>query len=248
MSSPAAALARVRAGLDEACQCAGRAGHSVSLLAVSKGHPAGAVRELAGAGQCDFGENYVQEALAKIDALSDLTQLHWHFIGRVQGNKTRAIAERFDWCHSVDKLTTARRLSNQRPETLPPLQVCVQVNLDGGADISNSADISNTADSARGGADPEALDDLLREVALLPRLKLRGLMVLPPPEAPEPAFAHLAELLAKAPVPLDVLSMGMSADYPAAIRSGANWVRIGTALFGPRPSPGRSGADTKMRR
>lgn len=199
---------------------------SVELLAVSKTHPVEAIRELAARGQRAFGENYLQETLPKMAALADLP-LVWHFIGPIQSNKTRAIAEHFDWVHSVDRMRVAERLSLQRPPALPPLNLCLQVNID--------------AEPTKAGVAPEALWALAQAVVCLPRLRLRGLMVIPTP-GPEPAaqrapFCRLRVLydacLARG-FSLDTLSMGMTADMEAAIAEGATIVRIGTALFGPR--------------
>jgi hypothetical protein len=198
----------------------------VTLVAVTKAKTAESVRLAATAGVTDFGENYLQEALAKMDQLADLP-LKWHFIGGIQSNKTRPIAERFDWVHGVDRLNVARRLSEQRPFHAPPLNVCLQVALD--------------PEPTKGGVSSEDLADLAGHVAGLPRLKLRGLMCLPPPqenpEAQRAVFARLKvalqELNARG-LSLDTLSMGMSADFESAIAEGATLVRIGTALFGPR--------------
>jgi len=208
---------------------AGRAAGSVQVVAVSKLHPAAAVRRLAALGQNAFGENYLQEAADKQAQLADLA-LEWHFIGHVQGNKTRGVAENFSWVHSVDKIKTARRLSAQRPDGLPPLNVCLQVNVDD--------------EQSKFGAAMAEVDALAHAVAELPRLHLRGLMALPKPQH-DPAlqrrgFATLRgilERLRKTGLPLDTLSMGMTDDLAAAIAEGATQVRIGTALFGPRPGP-----------
>lgn len=222
-------LAYVRQRLAAAARAAGRDPASVGLVAVSKTQTAAAVRVLAEAGQRDFGENYLQEALAKRQALADLP-LVWHFIGPLQSNKTREVAEAFDWVHSVDRVKIARRLSEQRPADLPPLQICLQVNVSG--------------EASKSGCMPEALPALAAEVRSLPRLQLRGLMALPAPpragEDPRRPFAQLRALLEGLQAQghaLDTLSMGMSEDAEAAIAEGAHWVRIGTALFGPRPLP-----------
>jgi pyridoxal phosphate enzyme (YggS family) len=198
----------------------------VTLVAVTKAKTAESVRLAATAGVTDFGENYLQEALAKMDQLADLP-LKWHFIGGIQSNKTRPIAERFDWVHSVDRLNVARRLSEQRPFHAPPLNVCLQVALD--------------PEPTKGGVSPEALASLAADVAALPRLRLRGLMCVPPPqqepEAQRPVFARLRVALQElnaGGLKLDTLSMGMSADFECAIAEGATLVRIGTALFGSR--------------
>jgi pyridoxal phosphate enzyme (YggS family) len=219
-------LAQVRAQMLVACQAAGRAPESVRLLAVSKTWGADAVRQAYAAGQVAFGENYIQEAVDKIIALRDLP-LEWHCIGPIQSNKTRLVAEHFDWVHSVDRLKIAQRLSEQRPPHLPPLQVCIQVNVDGGVNKS--------------GVSPEDLSPLAQAVASLPHLQLRGLMTIPDPtETPEQmrtvhaqAKALLDALCAQG-LPLDTLSMGMSADMHAAIAEGSTMVRVGTAIFGSR--------------
>lgn len=221
--------AGVRERLSAAARAAGRDPAEVGLVAVSKTQTASAVRALAACGQRDFGENYLQEALAKQAALADLS-LAWHFIGPLQSNKTREVAEAFDWVHSVDRLKIARRLSDQRPADRPPLQVCLQVNLSG--------------EASKSGCTAAELPALCAAVAALPRLQLRGLMTLPAPvragDDPRRPFATLRQLLQQlqtAGHPLDTLSMGMSDDVEAAIAEGAHWVRIGTALFGARPSP-----------
>lgn len=212
-----------------ASERAGRAQHSVSLLVVSKTFPAAAVREAHAAGERAFGENYVQEGLDKIAELADLrSQLAWHLIGPLQSNKTRPVAEAFDWVHSVDRLKIAQRLAEQRPAWLPPLQVCLQVNISG--------------ESSKSGCSVAELPALARAVAALPRLKLRGLMAIPEPAAdfeaqrqPHRALARLmAELNSTQDLALDTLSMGMSADLEAAIAEGATLVRVGTAIFGGR--------------
>jgi hypothetical protein len=203
----------------------------VHLLAVSKTQPAEAVRAAFDAGQRAFGENYVQEALAKIAALADLrAQLQWHLIGPLQSNKTRVVAEAFDWVQSVDRLKIAQRLSEQRPPGLPPLNICLQVNISG--------------EASKSGVLPAELPALAEAVAALPRLRLRGLMAIPEPEedferqrAPHRALRELLEALNAQGLALDTLSMGMSADVEAAIAEGATLVRVGTALFGARPRP-----------
>lgn len=199
---------------------------SVQLLAVSKKQPVARILEAAGAGQRDFGENQVQEGLLKIAELSS-NDLCWHFIGRLQSNKTRDVAEHFDWVHSIDRLQLAERLSRQRPPMMAPLNVCLQVNID--------------AESSKSGVDPGALPELVRAVAELPNLALRGLMCIPAArtdfEEQRQAFAKLRRLkesLSTAAVPLDTLSMGMSNDFRAAIIEGATIVRVGTAVFGAR--------------
>ena len=195
-------------------------------MAVSKGKTAEIMRAAATAGVTDFGENYLQEALGKIDQLSDLG-LRWHFIGAIQSNKTRAIAERFDWVHSIDRLAVARRLSDQRPFHAPPLNLCIQVAV--------------VAEPGKGGVDPGNLRELAARTAELPRVRLRGLMCIPPPlpgaAAERAVFSQLRAMLdglIAGGLPLDTLSMGMSADFEAAIAEGATHVRIGTALFGAR--------------
>ena len=214
--------------IETACGKAGRAVDSVTLLAVSKTFSATVVREAHGAGAHRFGENYVQEGLDKIAALADLrSALEWHLIGPLQSNKTRPVAENFDWVHSVDRLKIAQRLSEQRPPGAPPLNICLQVNISGEA-------------SKSGVAPAEALG-LARAVAALPRLSLRGLMAVPEPaagfevqRAPHRALAALWTQLREQGLPLDTLSMGMSADLEAAIAEGATLVRVGSAIFGSR--------------
>ena len=199
---------------------------AVRLLAVSKTQPTAAIAAMAAAGQTCFGENYVQEALDKRAELAALA-LEWHFIGPIQANKTRAIAEHFAWAHSVDRLKIAERLSAQRPEPLPPLNVCLQVNID--------------REPTKHGLDPADVGEVAAAVAALPGLRLRGLMAIPAPvvdfAAQRLAFARLRTLqeqLITAGLTLDTLSMGMSDDLEAAIAEGATLVRVGTALFGPR--------------
>ena len=222
-------ITAVRTRMNTACAQAQRDPREVGLICVSKTQPAQAVRDAHALGERDFGENYVQEALDKIAALADLRpSLSWHFIGPLQSNKSRAVAEAFAWVHSVDSLKLARRLSDQRPAHLPRLQVCVQVNIDDEA-------------SKSGVSPPEALA-LVDAIATLPRLQLRGLMSIPAPH-PNPAYrgAHdaLAALLhainQARGLQMDTLSMGMSNDLEAAIAAGATWVRVGTAVFGARP-------------
>jgi hypothetical protein len=219
-----AALLRERIGVLEARY--GRTPGSVTLVGISKTHPAQRVREACAAGVTQFGESYVQEALPKIEALADLP-LTWHFVGRIQANKTAAIAAAFAWVHGIDRLRIAQRLNDQRPEGLPPLQCCIEVNVSG--------------EASKGGAAPEDLPALAAAVAALPRLRLRGLMTLPAPaqslEEQRRPFARLASCLAGlgSRIPgLDTLSIGMSDDMEAAIAEGATMLRIGTALFGPR--------------
>lgn len=226
----AARLQTVRGRIAEAARRAGRTADSVTLIGVSKLQPPAAIARLAACGQRDYGENYLQEALAKIDALRP-QQLVWHFIGQLQSNKTRAVAEHFDWVHTVDRAKIAARLAEQRPFHAPPLAVCVQVSLGD--------------EAGKGGVAPAELPALLELVAALPRLRLRGLMALPPAETEEARqrlwFAQLRELFeaAKRTHPqLDTLSMGMSGDLEAAILEGATHVRVGTALFGERLQSG----------
>jgi pyridoxal phosphate enzyme (YggS family) len=223
-------LQAVNARIAAACTAAGRDRASVQLVAVSKTWPAAAVEQAAAAGQADFGENYLQEALDKIVALSAAAPPHkltWHFIGPLQSNKTRPVAERFDWVHSVDREKVAERLNAQRPEGAPALNVCIQVNISG--------------EASKSGVEPADLAPLAREVARMPRLRLRGLMGVPEP-TPDTAlarrrFASLRGLLEQLNVEgmaLDTLSMGMTADLEAAIAEGATLVRVGTAIFGTR--------------
>ena len=212
-------IQRIRAAAD-AVQ---RDASSIHLLAVSKTKPAQAVREAYAAGLRDFGENYLQEALGKQADLTDLP-LSWHFIGPIQSNKTRAIAEHFAWVHSVDRLKIAQRLSEQRPADLPPLNICIQVNVSG--------------EASKSGCTPADLPALATAISALPRLKLRGLMAIPEPTEDraeqDAAFATVRDLQASLNLALDTLSMGMSHDLESAIAQGATWVRIGTALFGAR--------------
>ncbi|HQX66808.1 MAG TPA: YggS family pyridoxal phosphate-dependent enzyme [Ottowia sp.] len=228
MTTIAAKLQHVRARIATACQQAGRNVQDVTLLAVSKTFGPEAVRAAAAAGQRDFGENYIQEGVDKIAALADLRgQLRWHCIGPIQSNKTRLVAEQFDWAHGVDRLKTAERLSAQRPPGLPPLNLCLQVNIDGGPTKS-------------GVAPAEALA-LGQAVAALPRLRLRGLMTIPDPapdfEAARAVHASaraLFDQLNAAGLGLDTLSMGMSDDLEAAVAAGSTMVRVGSAIFGTR--------------
>lgn len=226
MSTIAKNIAKVAARIREAAQAAGRNPETVGLLAVSKTQPAAAIREAHTAGLSDFGENYLQEALEKQAELTDLP-LRWHFIGPIQSNKTKSIAEHFDWVHSVDRLKIAQRLSNQRPADLPPLNVCLQVNVSG--------------EASKSGCSPAEVPELASAIAALPRLRLRGLMAIPEPTddptEQQAAFARLRQLQEQLGTDLDCLSMGMSQDLEAAIAEGATWVRIGTALFGARVYP-----------
>ncbi len=229
MSTLADNLSAISARIASAAQAAGRDPASVQLLAVSKTKPASAIREIHAAGVRDVGENYLQEALTKQQALSDLP-LIWHFIGPIQSNKTKAIAEHFDWVHSVDRLKIAQRLSEQRPAGLAPLNICLQVNVSG--------------EDSKSGCAPADLPALAKAVAALPNLQLRGLMAIPEPTddraAQEAAFATLRQLQESLGLGLDTLSMGMSHDLEAAIAQGATWVRIGTALFGARDYSGHA--------
>lgn len=219
-------VTHVRSRIDEAAKAAGRDPASITLIAVTKTKAAELMREAATAGVTDFGENYLKEALGKMQALADLP-LSWHFIGALQSNKTRPVAERFDWIHSVDRLSVARRLSEQRPFHAPPLNVCIQVAL--------------VAEPTKGGVAPGELAELAARTAELPRLKLRGLMCIPPAQpdvsSARALFARLRGLLESLNargLGLDTLSMGMSADFEPAIAEGATMVRIGTAIFGER--------------
>lgn len=228
MSSVEAKLQQVRTRIATACEHAQRPVQSVTLLAVTKTFGPQSVRDAHAAGQRAFGENYVQEALEKIEALADLREsIEWHLIGPLQSNKTRVVAAHFDWVHSIDRLKLAERLSAQRPAGLPPLQVCLQVNISG--------------EPSKSGIEPEAALPLARAVAALPGLRLRGLMAIPEPDpdpdtqrAPHRALAQLLYDLNAGGLALDTLSMGMSADLEAAILEGATIVRVGTAIFGTR--------------
>ena len=221
-----AKLLAVRRRIEEACAAAGREAGEVSLLAVSKTWPAETVAAAAACGQRRFGESYVQEALAKLAALAAL-DLEWHFIGPLQSNKTRPVAGEFAWVHSVDRQKIAERLAAQRPASLPPLNICVEVNVSG--------------ETSKGGCLPSEAPSLCRAIAALPRLRLRGLMAIPEPTADvalqRRRFAQVRELrdrLAMAGLELDTLSMGMSHDLEAAIMEGATIVRVGAAIFGDR--------------
>ena len=228
MASIASKLQQVRQRIDDACKRAQRPVQSVTLLAVSKTFDVEAVREAHAVGQQAFGENYVQEALAKIESLADLCDsIHWHLIGPLQSNKTREVAAAFDWVHTIDRLKLAERLSAQRPAHRPPLQVCLQVNVSG--------------EASKSGVAPGDVAALARAVAALPNLRLRGLMSIPAPvngfdaqRAPHRQLRELLEALRSQGLALDTLSMGMSADLEAAIAEGATIVRVGSAIFGQR--------------
>jgi pyridoxal phosphate enzyme (YggS family) len=223
MSTIAENISTLAKRIRNAAQAAQRDPASVGLLAVSKTKPANDLREAHDAGLRDFGENYLQEALGKQAELSDLP-LIWHFIGPIQSNKTRAIAENFAWVHSVDRLKIAQRLSEQRPAELPPLNICIQVNVSG--------------EASKSGCTPEDLPALAQAISALPNLRLRGLMAIPEPtensDEQNAAFAAVRTLQDQLKLPVDTLSMGMSHDLEAAVAQGATWVRIGTALFGAR--------------
>ena len=221
-------LQRLHSRIAQACLDAGRQTTSVQLLAVSKTFGADAVVQAHAAGQTAFGENYIQEAVGKITDLAHLP-LEWHCIGPIQSNKTRLVAEHFQWAHTVDRLKIAQRLSEQRPAHLPPLNICIQVNIDGG--------------ETKSGVAPHEALALAQAIAPLPRLTLRGLMCIPEP-APDFIAARAVFMRARAlfdainaaGVPLDTLSMGMSADLEAAVQGGSTLVRVGSAIFGVRPT------------
>ena len=207
-----------------ACERVQRDPASVQLLAVSKTHPSQSLREMYQAGQRSFGENYLQEALTKIDELQDL-EIEWHFIGHVQRNKTKHLAEKFDWVHGVDRLIIAERLSSQRMDSRKPLNICIQVNIDG--------------QDSKDGCQPDEVAELVKQISQLPNIRLRGLMVIPAPEN-SVAFADAKTLFEQVkslharPQDWDTFSMGMSGDLDAAIAAGSTMVRVGTALFGAR--------------
>jgi pyridoxal phosphate enzyme (YggS family) len=216
----------VRSRINRAALAAGRDPATVTLVAVTKAKAAESVRAAATAGVTDFGENYLQEALAKMDEVGALPA-RWHFIGGLQSNKTRPVAERFDWVHSIDRLSVARRLSEQRPFHAPPLNLCIQVAL--------------VPESTKRGIEPADLAELAARTAELPRVRLRGLMCIPPPQpdvrSERQVFSRLRLLLQElnaTGLKLDTLSMGMSADFESAIAEGATHVRVGTAIFGGR--------------
>ena len=230
MGSIGSNLQEVKGRISRACKAAARDENSVTLLAASKTFGPDAVRQAHAAGQCAFGENYVQEALAKIESLVDLRPLlQWHLIGPLQSNKTRPVAEAFDWVHSIDRLKVAQRLAEQRPAWLAPLQLCLQVNISG--------------EDSKSGVLPADVPALAAAVAALPqdRVRLRGLMAIPEPAGdferqrqPHRALHDLLQALHARGLALDTLSMGMSADLEAAVAEGATVVRVGTAIFGHR--------------
>ena len=207
-----------------ACERVQRDPASVQLLAVSKTHPSQSLREMYQAGQRSFGENYLQEALTKIDELQDL-EIEWHFIGHVQRNKTKHLAEKFDWVHGVDRLIIAERLSSQRMDSRKPLNICIQVNIDG--------------QDSKDGCQPDEVAELVKQISQLPNIRLRGIMVIPAPENSvafsdaKTLFEQVKSLHAR-PQDWDTLSMGMSGDLDVAIAAGSTMVRVGTALFGAR--------------
>jgi len=229
-------LARVHERIASACASAGRPVESVTLLVVSKTFGPDAVRAALSEGESRFGENYVQEGLEKMLSLGDLRKrIEWHLIGPLQSNKTRVVAESFDWVHSVDRVKLAERLSAQRPASLPPLDVCLQVNISG--------------EASKAGLAPRHVVETALAVAALPRLALRGLMAIPEPAGdfetqrkPHRALRELLESLQAEGLPLDTLSMGMTGDLEAAIHAGSTMVRVGTAIFGGRPAKGNSPA------
>lgn len=210
--------------IEAACQRAGRESKTVQLLAVSKTHPSEALREMYATGQHKFGENYLQEALEKIEALADL-EIEWHFIGHVQRNKTKLLAEKFSWVHGVDRLIIAERLSTQRLDSQRPLNICLQVNIDG--------------QDSKDGCQPEEVAELVQRISQLPHLRLRGIMVIPAPNnvaalLDAQKLFEVVKALHTHPEDWDTLSMGMSGDLEEAIAAGSTMVRIGTALFGAR--------------
>jgi pyridoxal phosphate enzyme (YggS family) len=216
----------VRSRINRAALAAGRDPATVTLVAVTKAKAAESIRAAATAGVTDFGENYLQEALGKMDEVGVLP-VRWHFIGGLQSNKTRPVAERFDWVHSIDRLSVARRLSEQRPFHAPPLNLCIQVAL--------------VSEPTKQGIEPADLPELAARIAELPRVRLRGLMCIPPPQpdvrSERQVFSQLRLLLEElnaTGLKLDTLSMGMSADFESAIAEGATHVRVGTAIFGGR--------------
>ncbi|WP_110654127.1 YggS family pyridoxal phosphate-dependent enzyme [Salinicola halimionae] len=232
-ASVSESLSRARERLGAALAAAGRPGDDAHLLAVSKTKSADMLRQAYIAGQRAFGENYLQEALDKQQALANLDDIEWHFIGSLQSNKTREVAEHFSWVHGVDREKIARRLSEQRPAELGPLDICLQLDVSG--------------EASKAGVELQALPALAESILALPNLRLRGLMALPAPsddpEQQRQAFRHVADALATLrqrfpEAPLDTLSMGMSGDLEAAVAEGATIVRLGTAVFGSRPPAG----------
>jgi pyridoxal phosphate enzyme (YggS family) len=226
MTTIADNLQAVNTRMARACQASGRPPDGVTLLAVSKTFAADAVRQAHAAGQCAFGENYIQEAVDKMAELSDLP-LQWHCIGPIQSNKTKWVAAHFDWAHTVDRLKIAQRLDAQRPADVAPLQVCIQVNIDGGA--------------TKAGVEPGAVLELAQQIQALPRLRLRGLMTIPEPAidfaaacAVHARARALFDNLKQEGLTLDTLSMGMTGDLEAAIHCGSTMVRVGSAIFGGR--------------
>jgi pyridoxal phosphate enzyme (YggS family) len=226
MTTIADNLQAVNTRMARACQASGRPPDGVTLLAVSKTFAVDAVRQAHAAGQCAFGENYIQEAVDKMAELSDLP-LQWHCIGPIQSNKTKWVAAHFDWAHTVDRLKIAQRLDAQRPADVPPLQVCIQVNIDGGA--------------TKAGVEPGAVLELAHQIQALPRLRLRGLMTIPEPAidfaaacAVHARARALFDNLKQEGLTLDTLSMGMTGDLEAAIHCGSTMVRVGSAIFGGR--------------
>lgn len=226
MTTIRARLQAVDGRIERAARAAGRPPDDIRLVAVSKTFPAETIRQAHEAGQRDFGENYLQEAVGKMELLRDLP-IEWHYIGPIQSNKTRQIAERFSWVHSLDRLKIAQRLSESRPAALAPLQVCIQVNVSG--------------EASKSGVEPGDAPALAREVARLPGLRLRGLMAIPEPTDDEALqrsrFRLLRELkegIAASGLPMDTLSMGMTDDLESAIAEGATMVRVGRAIFGER--------------
>jgi pyridoxal phosphate enzyme (YggS family) len=221
-------LQKIRARVETACRAAGREPAEITILAVSKRHPAARIRALHGLGQARFGENYIQEAVPKIEQLADL-DLEWHYIGPLQSNKTKEAATHFQWVQSADRAKILRRLSEQRPADLPPLEVCIQVNID--------------REAQKSGCELAQAAELAGLCAELPRLRLRGLMCIPrigsAGHDPGESYARMFELyrsLRESGLPLDTLSMGMSDDLESAVRHGSTMVRIGTDLLGPRPA------------
>lgn len=225
MSKIADNLTQVRQRIQQCALAAHRDPYSIDLLAVSKTRPASAIETAYHAQQRDFGENYLQEALQKIEQLNHL-EVIWHFIGPIQSNKTRAIAEHFSWVHTVDRVKVAQRLSQQRPSHLAPLQICLQVNIDD--------------EKSKAGCSADQASPLIRALRELPKVQIRGLMAIPRPGNSAAAFQRLAQLQhhlrKESGLALDTLSMGMSDDLGPAIAAGATLVRVGTAIFGARDS------------